>query len=164
MHKTYLIWIHWMRQLSSEDVAIFVVHGNRSLPRLKGKSEWVHTPKGPQPKWSKSLRWSQPFMLLMPYERKLREEKKKKTPPWELCPVLKKLRGTEVFALLMAFSKCVDTQVGLGEQFLHVGNTIWLRNCDSGFFCEKFVLVAPFIAIVFVLLLVSAAEAMKAAG
>lgn len=85
-------------------------------PSWKGsKSEWVHTPKGPQPKWSKSLRWSQPFMPLMPYERNLREEKKKTSLGIVFCS--KKLRGTEVFALLMAFSKCVDTQVGLGEVF-----------------------------------------------
>ena len=30
-------------------------------------------------------------------------------------PFPQELRGNKVFASLMAFSKCVDTQVGLGE-------------------------------------------------
>ena len=37
MHKMYLIWIHQIGKLSSEDGATAVVHENGSLPLFKGK-------------------------------------------------------------------------------------------------------------------------------
>ena len=44
----------------------------------------------------------------------------------------------------MAFSKCVDTQVGLGEQFFHAGNTIYdLGTVILGFSIKVLYLLCP---------------------
>lgn len=57
--------------------------------------------------------WPFIYVSLGPYKRKLRKEIKKNSLGINFVP--EKLRSNKVFALLMAFSKCVDTPVGLGE-------------------------------------------------
>lgn len=66
-----------------------------------------------------------------------------------------KLRGNKAFTLLMAFSKCVDTQVVWKKSFC-VGEILWcFSQGNSGFFYEVSVLVVPFIQVTFVLLVVA---------